>query len=341
MIGVDVGQRLDGRPLRVPLEQWSTLLGGLPGSGKSSTLRCVVAGAGLRDDVALVLLDPKRVELPIWRSRATAVAVELDDVTAVLGSLVALLDQRYEAMELAGDLYWPRTALAPQVLVVIDELAELVDSGEGGDKDRERLLRRLLSKGRAAGVIVVAATQRPSADVLSTSVRDLFSLRIAHACATREASTMILGRTEAGFADALPIGAGHEGLAFVLGEGEREPVLARVDWLDPSRARQLAAEVAHLRPGLELPAAVVGVVPPARPWSAPAASGASRSASGNVAVRGAILAAMRAGDVTAPAISRATALRDDLVRAELAALAADGFVVRVNGSMWSLVGVSA
>ena len=264
MIGVEVGRLIDGRPLRVPLEQWSTLIGGLPGAGKSSTLRCVVAGAALRDDVALVLVDPKRVELPLWRSRASAVAVELDDVTAVLGSLVALLDDRYETMEAAGEVYWPRTPQAPQVVVVIDELAELVDSGEGGDKDRERLLRRLLSKGRAAGVIVIAATQRPSADVLSTSVRDLFGLRIAHASATREASQMILGRSEPGFADALPIGAGSEGLAFVLGEGERDPVLGRVDWLAPDVARQLATETAHLRPALELPAAApVGVVPPA------------------------------------------------------------------------------
>ena len=58
-------------------------------------------------------------------------------------------------------------------------------------------------------VIVIAATQRPSHDVLATSVRDLFSLRVAHACATREASAMILGLPDGGLAEKAEItGAG-------------------------------------------------------------------------------------------------------------------------------------
>ena len=315
MIGIEVGQLVNGDPVRVPLEVWSTLLGGLPGSGKSSTLRCVVAGASMRDDVAIVCIDPKRVELPLWRPRAAVVATELSDVTSVLSSLVALVDDRFARMETDEVTYWPRTPDTPAVVVVVDELAEVVDSGEGGDSDRERLLRRLLSKGRAAGVIVIAATQRPSHDV--------FSLRVAHACATREASAMILGLPDGGLAETLPLGAGYEGLCYVLGEGERTPVLGRVDWLEPGRARALATETARFKPPLDLPVSLAGApVLPARSWPSP----------GDNTER--VLAALAAGQQTAPAVARATNLAESTVRRVLDQLAREGHVRRLNGSQW-------
>ena len=319
MIAVPVGSRSDGSAVVVPLVETSTLVAGLPGSGKSSTLRAVIAGGAHRPDVALVLIDPKRVELPLWEPRATLVATEPDEIGDALASMVALIDARYRMMQLDRLTSWPVAADRPAVVVVVDELAELVDSGDGADKQRTQHLRRILSKGRAAGVIVIAATQRPSADVVPTSLRDLFALRIAHACATKDATTMILGdAADVGPAHELPIGAEHRGLGYAVLEGERCPVLFRTWWLDPAQARAIAAETAHLRPVLDL-----GPVPSAFP----------------VAVtypveHAQVLDAVGTRPVTAPAVARATGLGDDRVRATLASLAAAGTVRRLNGSQW-------
>ena len=88
MLSVEVGQLVTGRPLRIPLEVLSTLIGGIPGTGKSTLLHCVTAGAATRADVAIVGLDAKRVELAAWRPRLSCLAVELEEITAVLTGLV-------------------------------------------------------------------------------------------------------------------------------------------------------------------------------------------------------------------------------------------------------------
>src|SRR3712207_1565048 len=81
-------------------------------------------------------------------------------------------------------------------LVAIDEIAYF--SATAGKKDtRERfaeLLRDLVARGRAVGIIVVAATQRPSSDIIPTSLRDLFAWRFAGRCTTNSSSDIILGQ---------------------------------------------------------------------------------------------------------------------------------------------------
>ena len=84
------------------------------------------------------------------------------------------------------------------------------------------LLRDLVARGRAAGVIVIAATQKPGADVVPTALRDLFGFRLALRCNTPQASDTILGQgwASAG-ADASTVPGGQRGVGYLLAEGER------------------------------------------------------------------------------------------------------------------------
>jgi len=80
-------------------------------------------------------------------------------------------------------------------LVVLDELAFYLRGGKKDTRDRfAESLRDLVSRGRAAGIVVVAATQKPSHDIVPTWIRDLFSYRIAMRCTSSDASDTILVR---------------------------------------------------------------------------------------------------------------------------------------------------
>ena len=81
------------------------------------------------------------------------------------------------------------------VLVVVDEVAMYLVTFGTRDQQKEfmALLRDLVARGRAAGIMVVAATQRPSADIVPTSLRDLFAYRWALRCPNPDASDIILG----------------------------------------------------------------------------------------------------------------------------------------------------
>ncbi len=79
------------------------------------------------------------------------------------------------------------------MLVVIDELA-LYIQGTGKTRDAFAMgLRDLVARGRAAGIVVIAATQKPAHDVVPTALRDLFGYRLALRCSTRDASDTVLG----------------------------------------------------------------------------------------------------------------------------------------------------
>jgi DNA segregation ATPase FtsK/SpoIIIE-like protein len=108
-------------------------------------------------------------------------------------------------------------------LVVCDELAFYLSLPDRKQRQEfAELLRDLVARGRAAGVIVVAATQKPGADVVPTSLRDLFGFRLALRCNTPQASDTILGQgwATAG-ADASTIPGGQRGVGYLLAEGEQ------------------------------------------------------------------------------------------------------------------------
>jgi DNA segregation ATPase FtsK/SpoIIIE, S-DNA-T family len=136
------------------------------------------------------------------------------------------------------------------IVVAVNELAFYTATGDRKQRtefaDR---LRDLVARGRAAGIIVLAATQRPSSDVVPTSLRDLFGFRWALRCSTPDASDTILGRgwASAGYS-ATDVPAEARGVGYLLAEGGR-PVRLRSYHLDDDTLLRVAERAAALRSG--------------------------------------------------------------------------------------------
>ncbi len=243
---IPVGVDEDGGAVAVSLPEHNVLIGGEPGAGKSGALSLLIAAAALDPTVTLWLFDGKRVELAVWEScAARLVGPDLSEAVEVLDDLREEMDTRYAQL-----LAWKRRKVAPDDglglhVVVIDELALYLAGGEKKTRDRlAESLRDLIARGRAAGMIVLAATQRPSSDIVPTSVRDLFGFRWAMRCATRDASDTILG---AGWAtegySAAEIDPAYRGVGYLLHEGG-VPIRMRTAYLDDTDLALLASRAA-------------------------------------------------------------------------------------------------
>lgn len=213
-VGVDGG----GQPVALPLRNLgNVLVGGLPGSGKSELLASMLAGL-LRQDatgdrVQVAVVDTKLVSfggLPdlaaLWRPPA----LELDDAHALTEALVAEVQRRYRLLLAAGarsvEEYQQRTGDSlPYLVTVIDELADMT-----ADSDRRRAAAwtgaamEIGRKGRAAGVALVMATQRPSADVIPSSLRNLAGAAVAFRVSRNHDSIAVLGEPGAEALPAVP-----------------------------------------------------------------------------------------------------------------------------------------
>jgi S-DNA-T family DNA segregation ATPase FtsK/SpoIIIE len=133
-------------------------------------------------------------------------------------------------------------------VLVCDELAFYLNTSDrNGNREAGNLFRDLVSRGRAAGFVVLAATQKPSGDVIPTFLRDLFAFRWAFRCTTPQMSDTILGGgwSTAGF-NAGTIDAAHRGVGFLLHEGG-QPVRLRTFYLADDDLSRLAARAEALR----------------------------------------------------------------------------------------------
>ena len=246
---VELGVGEDGRRVSVDLPEHNLLIGGEPGAGKSVALSCVVAAAALDPTCELTLLDPKEVELLPWRDVARRVAgPSSDEAIGALEVLHEVLAARYRSLVASGLRKVERARGDGLHVVVIDELAWFLRGGERASRERfTELLRDLVARGRAAGIIVVAATQKPSHDVVPTAIRDLFSYRLAMRCTSPEASDTILGQGWAsqGF-NAASVDPAQRGVGFLLAEGG-VPQLFRAAFLSDEEVAAIAARSREIR----------------------------------------------------------------------------------------------
>jgi S-DNA-T family DNA segregation ATPase FtsK/SpoIIIE len=253
---VHVGIDEFGHPVRVPMIYRNMLIGGEPGAGKSALLNAVVAHAALACDCRLCLFDGKQVELGQWRHCADVfVGPDLGHALRTLLRLQIMMDNRYaylldcERRKIApADVFWP-------YLVAIDEIAYF-SATVGKKQDREdfaALLRDLVARGRAVGLIVVAATQRPSSDIIPTSLRDLFAWRFAGRCTTNSSSDIILGQgwAQQGWS-ANTISPTNPGAGLLIAEGG-VPQLVKVAYLDDTTCAAIASYAATLRATVRTP----------------------------------------------------------------------------------------
>jgi DNA segregation ATPase FtsK/SpoIIIE-like protein len=238
-----------GRTVTLSLPERNLLLGGEPGAGKSAALSLVLATAARDPNVRLWLLDGKLVELAAWEPCAERMAGA--DVEAAIGLLEAVreeMDARYRELLSTGARKVTRNAGLPLHVVACDELAFYLTVEDKKQRTRfAELLRDLVARGRAAGVIVVAATQKPAADVVPSSLRDLFGFRLALRCTTPQASDTILGQGWASLGhDAAKIEPSQRGIGFLLAE-DGLPVRMRAFYLNDQAIDALAQRATALR----------------------------------------------------------------------------------------------
>jgi S-DNA-T family DNA segregation ATPase FtsK/SpoIIIE len=169
VLGVEKG----GKTLMVRLNSPDVvhiLVSGTTGSGKTELLRAVVASMAYlhrQSDCQIVLVDPKGRGLRVFDGLPHLLyppASAIPDAIAVLTDIVMEMERRDR---LGID--------RPLIVVVVDELADLLMQG---GEEVERGLTRLVQRGRGAGVHVIAATQKPSAEVISSLLRSNFPMRI-------------------------------------------------------------------------------------------------------------------------------------------------------------------
>jgi DNA segregation ATPase FtsK/SpoIIIE, S-DNA-T family len=185
------------------------LIAGTTGSGKSgciNTMLCSILLRSTPDDVRMILVDPKRVELGLYESiphLLTPVVSSPKAAAAVLANVLTEMERRYERMSLARartlaelnrTLAARGEAPLPHLLIVIDELADLMMVSP---QEVEDAVIRLAQKSRAVGIHLVLATQRPSVDVITGMIKANVPSRIAFAVSSQTDSRVILDQAGA------------------------------------------------------------------------------------------------------------------------------------------------
>jgi S-DNA-T family DNA segregation ATPase FtsK/SpoIIIE len=248
---IPVGVGEDGQPVTIRVIGKNLLIGGEPESGKSVAQNLITATAALDPDVVLYGIDGKRmIELAPWAKSMERLVSSQDDAIELLENLQTTMDFRYDLLVARRGKKVERGDGLDLHVLIIDELALFTASGPKLKRERfTELLRDIIARGRAAGIIVVAATQRPSANVVSTDVRDLVGYRWALRTTTPQSSDMILGQGQAsaGYSSA-KVAAETRGIGFLLAEGAL-PVRLRSYRIDDATLARLTERAAHLRRG--------------------------------------------------------------------------------------------
>ncbi len=204
-VSVWLGKDISGAAVWTDLARMPHLLiAGTTGSGKSGCLNALLTSVLLRatpDDVRLILIDPKRIELSHFESvphLLTPVVSSPKEASAVLANCLAEMERRYERLSSvrarsiteANRAFRQRgEPTLPYVLVVIDELADLMMVAPQAVEDA---VIRLAQKSRAVGIHLVLATQRPSVDVITGMIKANVPSRIAFAVSSQTDSRVIL-----------------------------------------------------------------------------------------------------------------------------------------------------
>jgi S-DNA-T family DNA segregation ATPase FtsK/SpoIIIE len=240
-----LGKGIDGNPVWTDIAKMPhVLVAGTTGSGKSGCVNAILSSILMQaspNEVRLVLVDPKQVELNHYENvphLLTPVVTSPRLAANVLSNLIGEMESRYGIMSEArarnlDELNRIRLkrgeAPLPHILCVIDELADLMMVAPAEVEDS---IIRLAQKSRATGIHLVLATQRPSTDIITGTIKVNIPSRIAFAVSSQTDSRVILdqGGAEAllGQGDMLFRGAGSSKLQRVQGAFITEDEIARI-----------------------------------------------------------------------------------------------------------------
>jgi S-DNA-T family DNA segregation ATPase FtsK/SpoIIIE len=240
-----LGKGIDGLPVWTDIAKMPhVLVAGTTGSGKSGCVNAILSSILMQaspNEVRLVLVDPKQVELNHYENvphLLTPVVTSPRLAANVLSNLIGEMESRYGIMSEArarnlDELNKVRRKRGesplPHILCVIDELADLMMVAPAEVEDS---IIRLAQKSRATGIHLVLATQRPSTDIITGTIKVNIPSRIAFAVSSQTDSRVILDQggaeTLLGQGDMLFRGAGTSKLSRVQGAFVTEDEIARI-----------------------------------------------------------------------------------------------------------------
>jgi len=206
MLTIALGRDVAGMPVYAGLEKMPHLLvAGATGTGKTICLNSIITSLLYRQApnfLKLILLDPKRVEFPVYNGLPhllTPVIVDQDKMVNALRWAVSEMERRFDVLSaqqtrdiiaynkkfIDGELEEP----LPYIVIVVDELADLMASH---GRDVEATIVRLAQMSRAVGIHLILATQRPSVEVITGLIKANITSRIAFQVASQIDSRTIL-----------------------------------------------------------------------------------------------------------------------------------------------------
>ena len=228
------------------------LVAGSTGSGKSVCINCILASIIMRakpDEVKLLLVDPKKVELSMYNGiphLLTPVVTDPKKASVALAKIVSEMERRYDVFEEKGvknigsynDMVEKKNQNLPDneklpkmpyIVVIVDELADLMLVAS---KEVEDSIMRITQMARAAGIHLIIATQRPSTDVITGVIKANIPSRISFAVSSGIDSRTILDMTGA---EKL-LGRGD---MLFLPSGENTPMRIQGAWITEEETKRL------------------------------------------------------------------------------------------------------
>ena len=199
---IALGKSISGKPIIGDLSSMPHLLiAGTTGSGKSVCINTIILSLLFRhtpDKCKFILIDPKMLELSTYEGiphLLCPVITEAKKAASVLGWVVKEMESRYRLMTKEGvrniDGYNTKHKLPmPYIVVVVDEMSDLMLVA---GKEIENYIQKLSQMARAAGIHIIMATQRPSVDVITGTIKANFPTRISFQVTSKIDSRTILG----------------------------------------------------------------------------------------------------------------------------------------------------
>lgn len=219
-----LGRTYDGHSLVADIVKMPHLLiAGTTGSGKSNLLHSIICSLAFKENIKLALIDPKNVEFTYYQDLKQLlypVVNYSDDALAVLSDLVNEMDQRFKKISRKSakniqEYNKKRSKKLPYIVLIIDEFADLMQISK---KEFQTKLSRLAQKSRACGIHIIIATQRPSTNIVTGTIKANFPARVSCKVASAVDSRVVLDRNGAekllGKGDALICSSNYDMLRF-------------------------------------------------------------------------------------------------------------------------------